>query len=190
MKPSPNRSHVISTASELFLVKGVANTSMDEVVVKSGVSKSNIYYHFKSKEELVVAVLEYRINMLQEQLGQIAGMLNLSVKERIARMFAALADELEGRACVGGCPVLSLLSAQIPEVKIRIHDFLGGMQKMAEGLLEEGQKRGEFKPKLDISATATLLVTVLEGAIMLAESQGNSGVLVNAGHTFLHLLQV
>lgn len=190
MKASPNRSHVITVASQLFLQKGLANTSMDEVVAASGVSKSNIYYHFKSKEELIVAVLDYRMNLLNERLERIFTLKELSVKARVELIFTALAEELEGRSCVGGCPIFSLLSAQIPEINGRIHSFVQVMQAMAEKLLTEGIAGGEFKKDISIPETAALFITVMEGAIMIAESQGNTIPLINAGKTLLHLLQV
>lgn len=190
MKRSSNRAHVISTASDLFLQKGLANTSMDDVVAKSRVSKSNIYYHFKSKEELVAAVLGHRISMMQETLGTILQSKDRTVTARVELLFATLAEELEGRSCVGGCPILSLLSAQIPEIRTRINEFLLELQGVAEKLLAEGVAVGEFKSDLPISQTAALLITILEGAMLMAESQGNSIVLVNAGKTLLHLIQV
>jgi AcrR family transcriptional regulator len=50
---APNREHVVSVAARLFLLRGVTNTSMEDGVRESGVSKSNIYYHFKSKSDLL-----------------------------------------------------------------------------------------------------------------------------------------
>jgi TetR/AcrR family transcriptional regulator, transcriptional repressor for nem operon len=190
MKRLSNRDHVIATASDLFLQKGLLNTSMDDVVANSRVSKSNIYYHFKSKEELVVAVLGYRMDLLRSALETILQSTELSVTARIELTFTTLTEELEGRGCVGGCPILSLLSAQIPEVHTRIKQFLQEWQGIAERLLAEGVASGEFKADISITQTAVLLVTVLEGAMMIAESHGNAQVLKNAGQTLLHLIQV
>ncbi|MFS0556814.1 TetR/AcrR family transcriptional regulator [Brevibacillus sp. 179-C9.3 HS] len=190
MKRTSNRDHVIATASDLFLQKGLMNTSMDDVVAHSKVSKSNIYYHFKSKEELVVAVLSYRMHVLRVAMETILQRTDQPVTVRIELIFTTLAEELEGRSCVGGCPILSLLSAQIPEVKARINEFLIEWQTMAEKLLVEGIARGEFKETISIPQTAVLLVTIVEGAMLMAESHGNAQVLVSTGQTLLHLIQV
>lgn len=190
MKRPSNRDHVIATASDLFLQKGLMNTSMDDVVAQSKVSKSNIYYHFKSKEELVVAVLSYRMSLLRDTLDKIVHATKLPVQKRVELIFTALAEELEGRGCVGGCPILSLLSAQIPEVKTRINAFLQELQGAAEKLLAEGIARKEFKADIPLAQTAALLVTILEGAMLLAESHGNAHELEKAGKTLLHLIQV
>ena len=44
-----NRTKAVEVAAQLFLRQGYAYVSMDEVVRVSGVSKSNIYYHFKNR---------------------------------------------------------------------------------------------------------------------------------------------
>lgn len=47
-----NRKHILSAAKELFLEKGAAQTTMDEIAKKADFSKSTIYVYFKSEEEI------------------------------------------------------------------------------------------------------------------------------------------
>lgn len=51
---------LLDVASDLFYVKGITATGLDKVVAQAGVSKPTLYAHFRSKDELVVAVLERR----------------------------------------------------------------------------------------------------------------------------------
>lgn len=51
------RDLILDKAKELFIQRGYAATSMDELVRYIGVSKGSIYYHFKSKEELFIQLL-------------------------------------------------------------------------------------------------------------------------------------
>lgn len=51
------RDFILDKAKELFIQRGYAATSMDELVRHIGVSKGSIYYHFKSKEELFIQLL-------------------------------------------------------------------------------------------------------------------------------------
>lgn len=50
----------MSTAARLFHARGITATGVDTVVAESGVSKPTLYAHFRSKEQLVAAVLERR----------------------------------------------------------------------------------------------------------------------------------
>lgn len=63
-----NRTKAVEVAAQLFLRQGYSYVSMDEVVRVSGVSKSNIYYHFKNKEELLQAVVQYWIAQYESEL--------------------------------------------------------------------------------------------------------------------------
>ena len=51
MTPSP-------AAAELFYAHGLRGVGVDEVVAASGVSKSTLYVHFRSKDDLVAAYLK------------------------------------------------------------------------------------------------------------------------------------
>ncbi|MDX6549249.1 MAG: hypothetical protein QOG33_2799 [Gaiellales bacterium] len=54
------RSRVLSTAYNLFCLQGVQATGIDRIVAEAGVAKMTLYRHFRSKEELVLAVLDLR----------------------------------------------------------------------------------------------------------------------------------
>lgn len=185
-----NRSLVIAVASDLFFKKGLANTSMDDVVKESGVSKSNIYYHFSSKEELLVAVLDHRIGQFQENLEAVMHNNELTVTQRMQAVFTSFAEELDGQACAGGCPILSFLAIPLPELKERITRFLHHLRIMVEMTLKQGIDQGEFRADLLIGQTAQLVMASIEGSFMLAEARGDSAVFRHAGEALLHLLQV
>jgi AcrR family transcriptional regulator len=54
----PTRERIVSAASKLFYGEGIR--SVDAVAAKAGVTKRTLYYHFKSKDDLVAAYLEAR----------------------------------------------------------------------------------------------------------------------------------
>lgn len=189
MKTSSNRYRVIVVASDLFLNKGLDHTSMDDVVLASGVAKSNIYYHFKSKEELVVAVLDYRIQELRDAVEAIIAA-RVPVAKRIELLYRAFAKKLEERQCAGGCPILSLMSAPIDEVKVRSRRFFEELQSILEKLLTEGVQSGELKRDIPVAQTAALMLSALEGAIALAQTHGDAESIIRTGETILRFVQV
>jgi AcrR family transcriptional regulator len=54
------RERIISAASKLFYGEGIGRVSMDAVAAKAGVTKRTLYYHFRSKDDLVAAYLHGR----------------------------------------------------------------------------------------------------------------------------------
>jgi AcrR family transcriptional regulator len=56
--PQPARERILETAGELFYRDGFRAVGIDTIIARSGVAKMTLYYHFPSKDELIVAYLE------------------------------------------------------------------------------------------------------------------------------------
>ncbi len=54
------KQHIVETASQLFYENGYNLTGINEIIGKAKIAKATLYHHFRSKEELCVAYLEYR----------------------------------------------------------------------------------------------------------------------------------
>jgi len=59
MPTSDKRDLLVRTALRLFAAGGFHATGIDRVVAEAGVSKKTLYHHFRSKDELVLAVLQH-----------------------------------------------------------------------------------------------------------------------------------
>lgn len=64
------REYVFETAAGVFARNGYHETTVDEIAQAIGVAKGTIYYHFKNKEELYLALIREGSNLLEEQLRQ------------------------------------------------------------------------------------------------------------------------
>ena len=64
MKVSKTKELLINTARELFAEKGVNNTTMNDIAVRSGKGRRTLYVYFKSKEEVYTAVIEQELALL------------------------------------------------------------------------------------------------------------------------------
>ena len=74
MKPTPTggsakREHLIDTAQTLFARDGYRAVGIDTVIAEAGVAKMTLYNHFKSKEELIAAVLERRAREIAAEIS-------------------------------------------------------------------------------------------------------------------------
>jgi AcrR family transcriptional regulator len=56
----PTRDRIISAASKLFYSEGIRGVSVDAVAEKAGLTKRTLYYHFRSKDDLIAAYLDAR----------------------------------------------------------------------------------------------------------------------------------
>jgi AcrR family transcriptional regulator len=58
--PNPTRERIIQAANKLFYDEGIRAVSVDAVAEKAGLTKRTLYYHFRSKDDLVAAYLASR----------------------------------------------------------------------------------------------------------------------------------
>ena len=58
MKKSNQREDILRQATRLFIAHGYSGLSMRRIAEAVGISKAGIYYHFRDKESLFLAILE------------------------------------------------------------------------------------------------------------------------------------
>ena len=64
------RDHIIEAANQLFYQQGYEHTSFSDIADTVQISRGNFYYHFKTKDEILDAVIDLRLNNTQEMLDQ------------------------------------------------------------------------------------------------------------------------
>lgn len=67
------RAEIVAAAKEVFFAEGYSGASMDEIAARSGASKATLYAYFRSKDELMPAVLETVIAPLGAALVELPG---------------------------------------------------------------------------------------------------------------------
>jgi len=58
--PKPTRERILDAANRLFYAEGIGRVSVDAVAEKAGVTKRTLYYHFRSKDDLIAGYLASR----------------------------------------------------------------------------------------------------------------------------------
>ncbi|GHO70961.1 TetR family transcriptional regulator [Ktedonobacter sp. SOSP1-52] len=193
MRSTSNRDQVIKVGAELFLAHGFTTTSMDDVVKQSGVAKSNIYYHFQSKDELALAVLEKHIASLQLLFRQcVLENKDDTLLQKLRTYTDGLIAELVERECIGGCPLMSLMveaGKTNERLRERLRQFFSQQNQGLERLLNEGKRLGEIRSDLPTSALASLFISWLEGSLMVASIEKSATALRQERDALLHLFQ-
>ena len=67
---SSKREQLLSTALQLFYREGYHSTGIDRILAESGVAKMTLYKHFKSKDELILAVLQMQHEQVSARMAQ------------------------------------------------------------------------------------------------------------------------
>lgn len=84
------RNEILDAADELFNLKGFDGTSTNDILEKVGIARGTLYHHFKSKENIMDALIErYGVRLLSAA-QKIASDKSLPVDERIIRAVMAM----------------------------------------------------------------------------------------------------
>lgn len=126
------RRQILDAGRELFMAQGFADTSMDQVTAKSGVSKATVYNHFPSKEKLFEEAVRTRSEEVFASLPELDAE-HKNPEEMLTVYFHALAQILlsEDGACM--CFVLMSEGRRFPDNARLIYElgFGRGLREMA-----------------------------------------------------------
>jgi AcrR family transcriptional regulator len=161
-KGHATRAFILQTAAEVFAQRGYAETTLSELIARTGLAKGAFYFHFASKEQLAFAVFEEKQRQWLD-----------FVRERVLRHPTAI-DQLRalGPALVQlhredpsafSAARLSRDLRRIPEAGDRIRTQMRGWIELLAGIVERCQADGDLPPQLDATALATVLVAATDG---------------------------
>jgi AcrR family transcriptional regulator len=153
-------------ASELATIEGLEGLSIGRLADHIGMSKSGLYAHFGSKEELQLATIDAAQEIFEREVVNPA----LEQPEGLAQVLAyseAYLSYLERHVFPGGCffaSVAAEVDAREGRVTERLRDLMGGGVQWLAGLLREAQARGEVDPGADADQLAFEIDALLHGA--------------------------
>ncbi|MCD8040043.1 MAG: TetR/AcrR family transcriptional regulator [Clostridia bacterium] len=75
------QSEILDVAEQLFNTKGYADTSISDILQQTGIARGTLYYHFKSKEEILDAVIDRRLERRAAEMKKVADS-NLTVFDK------------------------------------------------------------------------------------------------------------
>jgi len=158
------RNIIIDNAMNLFSKKGFTETSMDDIVEASGISKGGIYNYFKSKEEIFLAIAEDRFAQRHELVQSFTS--NMSNKEKLIKyiewiLYGHLNEEakLNARFTFEFWSVLSKNKDTSDKAKERYELF----KRDLSDILQSGVENGEFKKDLDIASMVYIILSSTDG---------------------------
>lgn len=150
------RTRILEEATRLFMAYGYNGISMREIAAAVGVSKAGLYYHFKDKEDLFLAILHDSLNTM-EQITQVARGAGPTAHAQIGALVRALfAQPADQRAIIrlAGQEMAHIGPAARADFGRRYQEqFIGQIAAM----LGDAIARGELRPIDPLTLTWLLL---------------------------------
>lgn len=165
------RAKIVEAAAELIRVRGVGGTTLDDVVAKSRVSKSQLYRHFADKPALVRAVIElvgeHRVGDQTESLAAVRTFADLRRWRDALVDHSALED---GRY---GCPLGSLaneVADQDAVARQQLNALFTAWQEQFAAVFRRFRDDGLLTADADEAELATAFVAAVQGGYLLAQT--------------------
>ena len=177
------RARILEAACRLFHARGYRGVSMDDVAGAAGLKKANLFHYYPTKDALGLAVLDKMTACYKEDVDRRLSGDGDPIKA-VEAMFAESARSMEESRCCRGCFIGNLaqeLSDQNERLRLKISAFFGYWSGRLSELLERGRARGYFRQDLDCAQSAEAILSLFEGATLLAKANKKVASLKNAG---------
>jgi TetR/AcrR family transcriptional repressor of nem operon len=176
-KGEQTRQEIIRKAAPIFNQKGYEGAALSDLMRATGLEKGGIYRHFSSKEALAAEAFDYA---WRETFKSRVHDLD-TVSNTVDRLKQLVANFVERRGVIpGGCPLLNTAIDTDDGNSIlreRARKALRGWRSYLISMISAGIKAREIRREVDAKKLATLIISSLEGAIMLYRLERNEEAL-------------
>lgn len=164
----PRRQHLIETARRLFNRHGYHATGIDLILTESGVSKATMYKYFKSKEALILTVLQLRHEELIEEFSNAMANARAANKSPTLALFDTMHAWFNSPDFFG-CNFINA-SAEYSDADDPIHRLAAEHKDAVVQLIVDSLDSGSKKIRTRLAEEVSMLA---EGAIVRAHIQGD-----------------
>ena len=164
-----SRSAILDAAAQLATVEGIGGLSLSRLAGEVGMSKSGLFAHFGSKEELQLATVDRANELFDDQVLEPALTAPTGL-ERLQGLAERYLRYVEAETFRGGCffaTVLTEVDMQPGPVRDRLVRFLGDWLGQLEGAVRDAQGEGA----IDAAEDPAQLAFEIEAALFLANAQ-------------------
>lgn len=189
-KGEETRQFIIEKAAPIFNTKGIAATSMSDIMEATKLSKGSMYVHFENKEVLACAAVDHNMKILSSKL-QNALIKSKTAKEELFAYIDFFSNPIQPPV-IGGCPLLNFgteADDTNPVVKDKVNNAIKLGQQLLSGIINKGIENKEFKPNWNAADFATVMFAMLEGGHLISRMSGNNDKMKIISKTLKNLIE-
>ncbi len=169
-KGMQTRQDIIEKSMQLFSVKGYFNTSVNDILAVTGLTKGGLYGHFRSKEDIWYAVYDKAVTIWRDIVLKGAEEITDPLKRIEKTVENDMKNYLGADVFDGGCFFFNMLVELSGQSSSMAGSILKGFVKFSgliKDWLKEADQKGMVKEGLDLDEIANFIVIALNGAAPL-----------------------
>jgi TetR/AcrR family transcriptional repressor of nem operon len=184
-KSEATRLEILQKSFELIYAKGYQNTSIDDILATTRLTKGAFYYHFKSKDEMGLAIINELMKPVLNR-SLIQPLMNASDPSKaIYDMMYGLLMENPFLRVEYGCPAANFSQEMTPwnaDFSLALNEVTDSWKKALSNVIEQGKKSGHFRNDVPARQVTLFILTGYWGV-------RNLGRLENSKKTYLLYLK-
>ncbi len=169
--PRPNvskarKTQILQAAQRVFARRPFLEATMQEIAQEAGLSIGGVYWYYKSKDEIIAALLQQNAANIAAILGQLAQAAG-TARERFILFFdqiLAATEEIAGLYLTG--VKLYAMTSRDPQMQRAMAEIGALYMQGLSALIQQGIDSGEFRP-VDANEAAEALLGLYEGMMLL-----------------------
>lgn len=168
---------ILHQAMRLFLERGYHGTSIDNITQAAGVTKGALYWHFKSKEDLLKKIIEEYEKLFLDGLIQAVKEVEGSILDKVEKYFRYNAEfaYYNRELCVSFTTLSGELVGAHHAIEPEIRRINKKYQKFLSNLILQGKKEKIFKKEIN-SDLAALIIIAFHAGILLQWSMNRDKI--------------
>lgn len=167
------KNEILDVAERLFCTKGFDNTSTNDILNEIGIARGTLYYHFKSKEDILDAMIERLTNQMVEKASVIALDESMPVLERLTRTMLSLNVDNE----LGDMIMEQVHRPQNALMHQKLEErLLGRVNKLITKIAEDGIREGIMQtdyPAEAVEMIMTYSYVAFDSMVKYSEEEEN-----------------
>lgn len=156
------KDNVILTAIEIIDELGIQGLSTREIANRQGISEGTLFRHFKSKNDIILAVLDY-FSKYDSDIFQSVKLKGLKTKEAIVFLVDSYVTYYENYPAITAVTQIYGVLLSEPDFVDKIKSILCSRRNFFKDVIEEGKKVGEISPQVESGILADIIIGTFGG---------------------------
>ncbi len=162
----------IADAMQVFWRSGYADTSMEDIVSETGVSRYGLYGTFGNKKDLLVAAMRHYEKSMTELFWS-----NLrkpdAGRTEIIEFWRSIRKHAEDEGFCNGCLIVNIaaeVAPHEPEIAAEVQRINNEHAAVFASAIRNGQKAGDIPPDVDADGAGRMLVSLARGLALMVRA--------------------
>lgn len=177
---------IMEAATQIIGQKGIQEFTTKNLAKDIGLSEAALYRHFKSKNEIMLGMLDYFMFEMRERISQLAGKEGKTSSELLRDIFTSQLKTFATRPAIVSVIFSEGIFQFNKELMHKVSEMMGVMQAEIDTIIKRGQKEGYLRDFVGATTISTIIMGSMRMAVMKWKISGQQSDLVKDGTKVLN----